>query len=60
MLHLIKKGSKLEEKELKKVFGSYFGNCGTTTCNNCGECGNDEDYEESYNEMWSNILEEGT
>lgn len=58
MLHLIKEGSKLEEQELKKVLGSYFGNCGTTTCSNCGECGNDQTYEKSFNEMFSVIMDQ--
>jgi hypothetical protein len=57
MLHFIKRGCKLEEQELKNVLGSYFGNCGTYGCDNCGECGNDATYEKVYNSWWSEILE---
>ncbi len=58
MLRLLKKGSKLEEQELKKVLGSYFGNCGTSTCTNCGSNGNDQSYHDSFNSWFSEILEQ--
>ena len=58
MLHLIKKGSKLEEQELNKVLGAVFGNCGTYGCDNCGTNGNDETYDESYHVWYSEVMEQ--
>lgn len=61
MLHLIKKGSKIEGRKLKEVLAGIAGEgpdltagqgyCGINTCNSCGTCGNDSVYKQSH-ESW--------
>jgi hypothetical protein len=57
MLSLIKKGSKLENEELKSITGSHYENCGSTTCNNCGTVGNDKAYDKSWQRIYWDFYE---